>query len=113
MQRITSEIAKQDKARIKAYLDVITKANPESLQEVLRMSDGTLTLDKIFEEAGLVAKWEARGEARGKAIGKAIGEEEKAAEIAKNLLRDGLSEEQTAKSTGLDIAKIRALSDAL
>ncbi|MDR2701697.1 MAG: hypothetical protein LBB72_04635 [Spirochaetaceae bacterium] len=32
--------------------------------------DETLTLDKVFEETGLAAKWEARGEARGEVRGK-------------------------------------------
>jgi hypothetical protein len=103
IQRITAEILRQGKAaRIKAYLDVITKANKESLQEAVRMSDGALTLDKIFEEAGLVAKWEARGLAR--------GEEKKAGEIARNLLKNGFSVEQTAVLSGMDVIKVKALT---
>jgi predicted transposase YdaD len=66
-------------------------------------------LDRIFEEAGLVAKWEARGEARGLAQGLTQGEEKKAREIAKNLLENGFSAEQTAKLSGLDIMKVKAL----
>ena len=72
------------------------------------MSSTELTLDEIFEEAGLVAKWEARGEEKGLAK----GEEKKAAEIAKNMLRNGFSPEQTAELSGLDITKVKALSAA-
>jgi hypothetical protein len=39
-------------------------ANPETVQEAVKMSDVALTLDKVLEDAGLVAKWEARSEAR-------------------------------------------------
>jgi hypothetical protein len=114
MRRITAEAFRQGKVkRIKTYLDVVTKANMKSLQEVVRMSDGVLTLDKIFEEAGLVAIWEARGEARGKAIGEARGEargeKKKAMEIAKNLLDNGFSVEQTAKLSGLDVIAVKEL----
>jgi hypothetical protein len=71
MLRVADEALRQGKAaRIKAYLDAITRANREALQEVLKMSDASLTLDKIFEEAGLTAIWEARGEAKGKARGR-------------------------------------------
>jgi hypothetical protein len=104
LRRITAEIRAQGKAaRIKAYLDVITKANKKSLREVIRMSDDTLTLDEIFEEAGLIARWEAKGEAR--------GEEKKAVEIARNLLKNGFSVEQTAQLSGLDVVKVEALID--
>ena len=49
MRQIAAEIYRQGKAaRIRAYLDVITKANKESLQEALKMSDTELTLDKIL-----------------------------------------------------------------
>ncbi|MDR0314021.1 MAG: hypothetical protein LBI14_10540 [Treponema sp.] len=115
LDRVTAEAVKQGKAaRLKAYLDVIMKANVANLQEVLKMSRSALTLDKVLEEAGLTAKWEARGEARGliegEAKGRAEGEEKKATEIAKNMLKDGFSEEQTAKVSGLDISKVRKLS---
>jgi len=85
-------------ARIKAYLDVISRANLKSLLEAGRMSDCELTLDGVLEEIGLTAKWEARGE------------EKKAAEIARNLLKNGFSVEQTAVLSGLDAIKVEALS---
>ena len=107
IRRITTEIFRQGKAaRIKAYLDVITKANKEKLQEALEMSDTALTLEEVFRKAGLLEKWRAEGEARGEAR----GEEKKAMEIAKNLLKNGFSVEQTANLSGLDITKVIALS---
>jgi len=118
IRRVTGEIARQGKAaRIRAYLDVVLKANKESLMEALKMSDTQLTLDKVFEEVGLVAKWESRGKARGiaegEARGEARGEERKASEIARNMLKNGFSMEETSKLSGLDIAKVRLLSDTL
>ena len=110
LQRITAEIARQGKAaRIKAYLDVITRANSESLKEMIRMSKNALTLDEIFEEAGLVAKWEARGEAKGIAVGEAKGEERKAFSIAQNLVKMGLPVEVVVSATELDPEKVKAL----
>ena len=47
------------------YLDAIVRANRESLREAYEMSEDTLALDRMFEEIGLAAKWEARCEARG------------------------------------------------
>ena len=102
IRRITGEIHRQGKAaRIKAYLDAITRANAKSLQEALSMSDTVLTLDKVLEEAGLVAKLEARG--------KAIGEEHKALAIAQNLINMGLPYETVISATQLDSAQIKPL----
>ena len=42
--------------------------------------------------------------------GREEGLEEKAIDIAKNMLKDGFSPEQTARLSGLDIAKVKALS---
>jgi hypothetical protein len=106
VQRIADEAEKQGKgARIRAYLDVILRANAKVLQE-LYMS-GTITLEKVIEDIGLAAKWEARG----KAEGEARGEEKNAAEIAKNMLRSGISMEQTATLSGLDIDKVKLLAE--
>ena len=102
--RITAEIHRLGKAtRIGAYLYAITRANAKSFREAIEMSDTALTFDQIVEEAGLTAKWEARGEAR--------GEEKKAREIARNLLANGFSLEQTAQLSGLDMAEVRKLSE--
>ena len=101
IQRVTEEIARHGKAaRIKAYLDIITRANTESLREVIKMRT-KLTRDQVFVETGLAAEWEARGE------------EKKATDIAKNMIKKGFSPEQTAELSGLDITKIKSLSTSL
>jgi len=78
------------------------------------MSDIELTLDKVLEKVGFTArmeaKAEARGEARGVAIGKARGGEEKAVEIARNMLNSGFPAEQAAALSGLDVEKIKGLA---
>jgi len=104
--RITEEIRRQSNvARIKAYLDVITRANMESLQEVVKMSKSTLTLEKIFEEAGLIAKWEARAREEERAESHA-----KLITSARNLKALGISTDIIAKSLDLSPEEIAALS---
>jgi hypothetical protein len=99
IRRITMEIRRQGKAaRIKAYFDVITRANLKSLLEAGRMSDCELTLDGVLEEIGLVAKWEARGEARSRE------------EVARNALAQGASPEFVQKITGLDMQTITSFN---
>jgi len=99
IRRITTEIERQGKAaRIRAYLDVITKANKEKLQEALEMRNTTLTVREIFRKAGILDELIAESEER------------KATEIAENMLRNGFSVEQTAQLSGLDTAKVRELA---
>ena len=101
LERVLSEIYKQGKAaRIKTYLDAVTRANKDSLQEVIKMSNTALTLDEIFEEAGLVARWEARGEER------------KALDIAQNMINFGLPMETVISVTKLDPEKVKELYKA-
>ena len=100
IQQITAEINRRGKAaRTGAYLDVLTRANIETLQEAIRMSKSVLTLEKVFEEAGLVAKWEARGEARGKAEGKAEGK----LEIAQKMKAAGRPLAEITEFTGIEL----------
>ena len=118
MRQVAQEITMLGKeVRIKAYLNAIARANKEVFAEVLKMDDIDVSLIEIFTELGLTAKWEARvearAEARGLAEGEARGEEKKAGEIARNMLKSGFSEEQTAELSGLDIKKIRALAGEL
>jgi hypothetical protein len=106
IRRITGEIARAGKeARIKAYLDAIMRANVRMVEEAIRMSD--VTLEQVFERTGLLAKWEAKYKAEGEAIGEERGEAraEKRVkrEVAENLINIGLSLEQVAQVTGLDI----------
>ena len=63
------------------------------------MSDTTLTLDEIFEEVGLAAKWEARAEER------------KAIAIAQNMMADGEPVEKITRYTGLTHEEVENLRD--
>jgi hypothetical protein len=76
IQHISTEINRQGKAaRIGAYLEAIYKANLTIMTEALKMSDTALTLDKVLEDSGLTAKWEARGEERGVVMFEELGSE--------------------------------------
>jgi hypothetical protein len=90
---------RRNDAGIRSYLYVLMRSNPGIIQEVLKMSDvADITFEEALEQAGFIAKWEARGE------------EAKALKIAKNLLASGCSVEQTAKLAELDIEKVRTLA---
>ena len=106
--QIDKEINRQGKAaRLAAYLNAITLANPAAIQEAIRMSN-TPTLDKIFIETGYAAKWEAEGEARGRAEGRFEG----AFGIAQNMVKLGLPIETVISATQLDPEKIKPLYQA-
>jgi hypothetical protein len=111
---ILKEGSKKGKeAPIGAYLDVILRANSAMIREVLNMSDSTLTIETVLEEAGIAAQYEARGEARGEAKGKEKGEEKARTEIARNLLNMGWTIEQTAKISCLSLEKVQSLYAAM
>ena len=74
---------------------VLAHANPVALKEVLDMS--TSTVEQVLEEAGWIAKWEARGE------------ENKAINIAKNLLNLGIPLDTVVSATQLDPEKVKAI----
>ena len=100
--RISSEIYRQGKAaRIAAYSDVITRANAETMKEVIQMGKRSKTLEQVLEEAGWLARWEARGEE--------IGQRKKGIEIARNALSKGLSIEMIHDITGLPAEVITQL----
>jgi hypothetical protein len=95
LHRISREADQQRNAeRLKAYLDVITRANKESFEEVVKMSDGTLTIKKILKEAGWIDEWETEGKAK----------------VAVNMLKNGFSVEQVVNLTELDIEKVKSLT---
>ena len=94
IRHISEVIYRQGKAaQIRAYLEAVLNANIEKMEEAFRMSDTVLTLDKVLENIGLTAKWEARGEAR--------GEGHKALEIALKMKELGDSAERIHTVTGL------------
>ncbi|MDR1316307.1 MAG: hypothetical protein LBK13_05480, partial [Spirochaetales bacterium] len=109
---ILRESGKKGKdAPVRAYLNALLLANQQAVEEVLRMRNGTLTLEKVLENAGLTKKWIAEGETRGKAEGRTEGQEEKALEIARNLIRRGWAPGDIAEITNLDPMKIQPLYD--
>jgi hypothetical protein len=68
---VMNEIKRQGLApRMGAYIYAFYRANPDGLQEALKMADAALTWEKVLEDAGLTSKWEAKGEARGEQRGK-------------------------------------------
>ena len=86
-----------------AYFDAITRANRKTLKEVLKMRECSVELEKIFEEVGLIAKWEARGIAKGRAEGKAEG-------IAKGEAQTNLKIAKKMKKMGDSVKKIQAIT---
>jgi hypothetical protein len=99
--KISKGIARQEKAtRITAYLYAIAKANLRTIQEAIEM-DNTLTIEKVFENVGWTAKWEARGVA--------LGEERKALTIAQNMVNLGIPLETIVSATQLDPEKVKSL----
>ena len=81
----------------------------EAEDKATRMGDSELTLDEIFEEAGLVAKWEARGEARGIAVGEEKGRQESILEIARKMKEAGRPFNEIMEFTGLPIDAIELI----
>jgi hypothetical protein len=99
IQRITAEIERRGKAvQMKAYLNVIYRANSGKVEEAFNMSRGAKTLEQVLEDVGLTAKWEARGG------------QEKACEIARKALAKGATDDFVREITGLDTETIRELS---
>jgi hypothetical protein len=102
LSRMYIEISRIDKAvKIAAYLDAILRANAGTFEEVIEMSDATITLEQVFEKVGWIAKWEARGKAEGEELG--------ALKIAKNMIAQGLPFETIISSTQLDPEKVKKL----
>jgi predicted transposase YdaD len=103
-RRLIREIDRQNRAeRIAAYIDAVYTANFEVMEEVSRMSDTTMVFGKTLENAGYVT--------RKMILAKMEGEEKKALEIARNALTQGIPLETIAAITGLDIEKVRGISN--
>jgi hypothetical protein len=89
-----------------AYYDVLIRANLKTFEEVIAMSDDTLSIEDILMRTGFIPKWLAQGRKEGREEGR----EESRKEIALNLLKKGWTVEETAETAGLAIEKVRALS---
>ena len=130
LRRLLAAIDSQDKAaKIRTYLDAITRANRDKIQEVLKMDNIDLSLEETMRELGLLEKWEARAEARGVAIGEARGEARGEAigeargevrgeakgevkgvlTVARNMVTLGYSVESIIAATGLEAEKVKEL----
>jgi hypothetical protein len=95
LARLDKEISKKGKAaRLQAYIDVIMAANYGAAKEAVKMSK---KFDRLMEETGLAAKWEARGEER------------KSFSIAQKMVRMGLPAETVISATELDPEKVKQL----
>jgi len=100
--QIMNEAAKKkNKARIRAYMNVIIRANILAVKEAIKMTDNIAELDDVFEETGLAALWEARG--------RADGEERKALHIAEKMASSGFPPETVISMTDLPLEKIKGL----
>jgi predicted transposase/invertase (TIGR01784 family) len=103
---ILNEAKKPHQIDISAFVDVILRANPRGLKEVLMEN---LTLEEVLEEVGLAARWEARGEARGDARGEARGEARTKIQVAHKLIQKGWDSAEIAEATELDIETVESL----
>jgi hypothetical protein len=102
INRLSLEIKRQGLApQMGAYLYAVYLANWPKLEEAIKMSDAVYNFERILNEAGLIAKWEAEGEAKGEAKGEARGEV-KGIEKVLELIKQGYtSEEEIRKRLGM------------
>ena len=98
---LTETANRLGKARqIAAYVDAIARANINTMEEMIKMKNKK-TLEQVFEDAGWIAKWEARGETK--------GEERKALDIARNMVNLGLPFDTVISATMLEPEKVKAM----
>jgi predicted transposase YdaD len=112
--RISEEITRQEKgARIAAYLNVITEANNESIQEAMEMGKRKqrLTFEQVMINCGLAAEWEAKGKAKGEAEGLAEGEAKGLAKgEAKGIAESKLEIARKMKEMGDSVERIHTIT---
>jgi hypothetical protein len=91
--------------KLSAYADVIIRGNPEAIKEMMQMSKEAF--NKLMEESGLAAEWEAKGKAEGiaegEARGKAEGEAKVKEEAARKAFKLGVPLETIAPMFGMVI----------
>jgi len=65
IEQITFRIAQKGKeVQIEAYTYAIVYANSKIIEEKIMIREVPLELERAFEKAGLIAKWEAKGETK-------------------------------------------------
>jgi hypothetical protein len=97
---------------VAAYMHMILRANDGGVRELAAMSE--MALEKVLEECGLIAKWEARGLEKGRTEGLEKGLEkglteglEKGWEKAvKQLQKHGMDPAEIAESLELPLATV-------
>jgi len=95
--QLNDEIIRLGKAaKVKAYVDVIAKANYHAVEEAMEMGKPAKSLEEVLERTGVTARAEAKGKAEG------------ALEIARNLVSLGIPAETVISATGLDPEKVKA-----
>ena len=100
---------------VSAYMERILDANEDAVKELSMSRKG---IDRVMEECGFAAKWEARGREEGLREGSQKGREEGREEglergleqVARNALAKGLPLEMIGEITGLDVKTIKQLS---
>jgi hypothetical protein len=74
LDRILRESKNYRVEYMRAYMDIIVRANAELLEQLMREECmGRKTIEEVLVKTGLAAEFEARGEIRGKAQGRAEG----------------------------------------
>ena len=68
------------------------------------------SLENMGELDNIINSTEERAEMRGREAGRAEGSQEKALEIAKNLLEAGMGVEQISQMTGLSVDEVEAIA---
>ena len=96
---------------VSAYMERILDANEDAVKELSMSRKG---IDRVMEECGFAAKWEARGREdglrEGSQKGLEEGREEGLAKVARNALAKGLPLDMIGEITGLDVKTIKQLS---
>jgi hypothetical protein len=90
-------LSKGDGPLTRAYLYAVLQANPQTAKEVVKMSDGTQTLEDVLEEMGWPAKWEQKGEEKGRE------------KDISNLLKFGMKADQVSAALQIPLPQVLAV----
>jgi hypothetical protein len=88
-------LSKGDGPLTRAYLYAVLQANPQIAPEVVKMSDGALTLEDVLEEMGWLERWEKKGQEKD----------------IKNLLEFGMGPEQVSAALKIPLTQVIAAQE--
>ena len=92
--QISDEVARRNKnIKVKAYMDVLTRANFHAIEEAMNMSSPAKSLEEVMERTGFTARVEERNTLA----------------IAQNMINLGYPVEAIASATKLDIKRVKEL----